>query len=69
LKGSDGVLEKDLYMYTKCSDDTEAISQPVVPAAHTKTVVVINAPKPAAFLQLDTPFDEVWRWRVPPAGS
>jgi hypothetical protein len=69
VEGSDGVLEKDLYMYTKCGDGTEAISQPIVPGAHTKTVVVINAPKPAAFLQLDIPNYRVLRWRVPPAGE
>lgn len=67
--GSDGVLEKNIYMYAKCSDGTEAIVQPLVPGTHIKTVVVINAPKPAAFLQLEIPNYEVWRWRVPPAAG
>jgi hypothetical protein len=69
VEGSDGTLEKDIYMYSKCGDGTEAISQPIVAGTHTKTVVVINAPKPAAFLQLDLPPYGVWRWQVPPAGS
>jgi hypothetical protein len=68
VEGGDGAFEKDLYMYAKCGDGTEAIAQPIVPGTHTKTVVVINAPKPAAFLQLDLPGHEVWRWPIPPAG-
>jgi hypothetical protein len=69
VEGSDGVLEKDIYMYTKCSDGTEAVWQPIVPGTHTKTVVVINAPQQAAFLQLDIPNEGRWRWPVPGAGS
>lgn len=68
VAGSDGVPERDIYIYTKCSDGTEAIAQPIVPGTHTKPVVVINAPKRAAFLQLDMPNHEVSRWRVPPVG-
>ena len=49
VEGNDGVVEKDIYVYTKCGDGTEDISQPVVPGTHTKPVVVINAPKPARF--------------------
>jgi len=71
VANSHRVLEKDpLYMYTKCGDGTEAISQPIIPGNHTKTVVVISAPKPAAFLQLDVPtYYGVWRWHIPPAGG
>jgi hypothetical protein len=71
IANSHGVLEKDpLYMYTKCGDGTEAISQPIIPGTHTQTVVVINAPKPAAFLQLDVPtYYGVWRWPIPPPGG
>ena len=59
-----------LYMYTKCGDGTEAISQPIIPGTHTKTVVVINAPKSAMFLQLERPtYYGVWLWRIPPAGG
>jgi hypothetical protein len=68
--GSDGVVEKNIYMYAKCGDGTEAIAQRIVPGTHIKTVVVINAPKQAVFLQLDKPnSDAVWRWPIPPAGS
>jgi hypothetical protein len=69
VEGSDGALEKNLYMYTKCGDGTEAIAQPIVPGTHTKPVVVINAPKPAAFLQLDIPDYGVMRWPIPAAGG
>ncbi len=69
IEGNDGVLDKDFYMYTKCGDGTEDISQPIVPGTHTKTVVVINAPKPAAFLQLDERDYGVWHWRIPPVGG
>ncbi|OBA72303.1 hypothetical protein A5641_00750 [Mycobacterium sp. 1554424.7] len=70
VAGSDGVLEQDAYMYTKCGDGAENISQPIVPGSHTKTVVVINAPKPATLLQLDVPhYKAWWRWRIPPAGG
>jgi hypothetical protein len=69
VEGSDGVVEKDIYMYTKCGDGTEVVAQPIVPGTHTKTVVVINAPKPAAFVQLDEPNYGVWRWPIPPAGE
>ena len=70
VESNQGVLEKDLYMYTKCGDGTEAISQPIIPGTHTKTVVVINAPKSAAFLQLDMPtYYGVWRWPIPPLGG
>jgi len=64
-------LEKNLYMYTKCGDGTEAIAQPILPGTHTKTVVVINAPKPATFLELDIPGHHVWplRWPIPAAGG
>jgi hypothetical protein len=69
VEGADGALEKDIYMYTKCGDGTEAITQPIVPGTHTKTVVVINAPKRAAFLQLKLPeYGVGWRWPIPPAG-
>jgi len=68
VEGTDGALEKDIYMYTKCGDGTEAITQPIVPGTHTKTVVVINAPKRAAFLQLKLPeYGVAWRWPIPPA--
>jgi hypothetical protein len=71
VEGSDGALEKDLYMYTKCGDGTEAIAQPILPGTHTKTVVVINAPKPARFLELDIPGHQVsrLRWLIPAAGG
>jgi hypothetical protein len=71
VEGSDGAMEKDLYMYTKCGDGTEAIAQPILPGTHTKTVVVINAPKPATFLELDIPRHQVWRfrWPIPAAGG
>ncbi|MGB7871598.1 MAG: hypothetical protein WBM01_25615 [Mycobacterium sp.] len=69
VEGSD-FLDRDLYMYTKCGDGTEAISQPIIPGTHTKTVVVVNAPKSAAFLQLDRPsYYGLWRWPIPPAGG
>ena len=70
VESSHVVLERDLYMYTKCGDGTEAISQPIIPGTHTKTVVVINAPKSAMFLQLERPtYYGVWRWPIPPAGG
>jgi hypothetical protein len=69
VEGMDGVLEKDLYMYTKCGDGTEAISQPIIPGTHTRPVVVINAPKPAEVLQLDIPNQGVWRWSIPKVGG
>lgn len=68
VAGSDGVPEGDIYIYTKCSDGTEAIAHPIVPGTHTKPVVVINAPKRAEFLQLELPNHDVTRWRVPPVG-
>jgi hypothetical protein len=68
VAGSDCVPKKAIYIYTKCSDGTEAIAQPVVPGTHTKPVVVINAPRRAAFLQLDLPYHKVLRWRIPPVG-
>lgn len=70
VESNQGDLEKDLYMYTKCGDGTEAISQPIIPGTHTKTVVVINAPKSAMFLQLERPtYYGVWVWSIPPAGG
>lgn len=69
VEGNDGVVEKDIYVYTKCGDGTEDISQPVVPGTHTKPVVVINAPKPAAFLRLDIPHHGLLRWPIPSAAS
>jgi hypothetical protein len=70
VESNQGALEKDLYMYTKCGDGTEAISQPIIPGTHTKTVVVINAPKSAKFLQLERPtYYGVWLWPIPPAGG
>jgi hypothetical protein len=66
VANSHSVLEEEpLYMHTKCGDGTEAVSQPIIPGSHTKTVVVIDAPKPAAFLQLDVPNYAVWRWPIP----
>lgn len=68
VAGSDGVPGRDIYIYTKCSDGTEAIAQPIVSGTHTKPVVVINAPKQAAFIQLDLPHHGVLRWRILPLG-
>jgi hypothetical protein len=70
VDSSHAFFETDpLYMYSKCGDGTEAISQPIIPGTHTETVVVINAPKSAAFLQLDIPtFNGVLRWPIPPVG-
>jgi hypothetical protein len=57
---------RDLYMHTKCGRGAEAISQPIVPGAHTITNVVITAPTNAATLQLEIPsYRGKWRWRVP----
>ncbi|HXE50468.1 MAG TPA: hypothetical protein VN663_18985, partial [Ramlibacter sp.] len=53
VKDGDHALENDIYMYAKCGDSTEVISQPLRPGTHTKPVVVIDAPNPAAFLQLE----------------
>ena len=62
-----GYGHDNLYMYTKCGDGREAISQPIVPGAHTKTVVVVNAPKSAAYLVLDIPaYYGRWYWRIRP---
>lgn len=69
VAGSSGVPGRDIYIYTKCSDGTEAIAQPIVAGTHTKPVVVIDAPKPAAFLQLDIPHHGVLRWRIQRDGS
>lgn len=70
VESNQGDLGRDLYMYTKCGDGTEAISQPIIPGTHTKTVVVINAPKSAVFLQLERPtYYGVWLWSIPPAGG
>jgi hypothetical protein len=66
-----GPSTENLYVYAKCSDGAEAISQPISPGAHTKTLIVVNAPKEAAVLQLKIPsyYGGVWRWRIPPAGN
>jgi hypothetical protein len=72
VKDGDHALENDIYMYAKCGDSTEAISQPLRPGTHTKPVVVIDAPNPAAFLQLEYETSDqryLYRWRVPPTGS
>lgn len=71
VANSHGVLENNpVYMYSKCGDGEEVISKPIVPGAHTKTVVVIDAPRPAAFLQLDVPtYNGLYKWPIPPAGS
>jgi hypothetical protein len=69
VETKNGHQYKNIYIYTKCGDGTEAISQPIAPGTHTKPVLVISAPKQAAVLQLDIPNNGVWRWHVPPAGS
>ena len=57
-----------LYMHPNCGRGTEAISEPIVPGAHTITDVVVSAPTDAASLQLDVPsYRGVWQWDVPPA--
>ncbi len=59
-----------LYMHAKCGRGTQAISEPIVPGAHTITDVVVSAPEKASVLQLDVPsYRGVWRWPIPPAGA
>ncbi|OBF10183.1 hypothetical protein A5730_07530 [Mycobacterium sp. ACS4054] len=70
VANSRGKLQTNLYMYAKCGDGTEPISQPITPGAHTRTVVVVNAPKPAKFLQLYIPnYYGIWRWPIPAANG
>jgi hypothetical protein len=55
------------YMHPACGRGTAAISQPVIPGDHTTTVVVVSAPKSAAFLRLSAEsYPATWQWRIPP---
>ena len=44
-----------LYMHAKCGRGLEAISEPIVPGAHTITDVVVSAPWDATSLKLEVP--------------
>lgn len=67
VTGRNGVRESALYVYAKCGDESEDVSRAVVPGTHTRPVIVVSAPLPAEFLQLDVGHGDAMRWRIPPA--
>jgi hypothetical protein len=70
IQDGSGNSTGSLYMHAKCGRGTEAISEPIVPGAHTITGVVVSAPERASVLQLDIPsYRGVWRWPIPPAAG
>lgn len=65
-----GNFTGSLYMHAKCGRGTEAISEPIVPGAHTVTDVVVSAPENASILRLDVPsYRGVWCWKIPPVSD
>jgi hypothetical protein len=70
IQDGSGNSTGSLYMHAQCGRGTEAISDPIVPGAHTITDVVVSAPERASVLQLDVPsYRGVWRWPIPPAAG
>ena len=68
IQDANGNSTGSLYMHAKCGRGAEAISEPIVPGAHTITDVVVSAPRDATCLQLDVPtYRGVWHWAIPPA--
>ena len=68
IQDSNGHFTGSLYMHAKCGRGTEAISEPIVPGAHSITDVVVSAPRDATCLQLEVPtYRGVWHWAIPPA--
>jgi hypothetical protein len=68
VRDSKGNPTGSLFMHAKCGRGTEAISEPIVPGAHTNTSVVVSAPRDASILELDIPsYRGVWQWPIPPA--
>ena len=65
IQDANGNSTGSLYMHAKCGRGTEAISEPIVPGAHTITDVVVSAPSDATCLQLDVPtYRGVWIWPI-----
>jgi hypothetical protein len=70
IRDGNGNSTGSLYMHAKCGRGTEAISEPIIPGAHTITDVVVSAPRDASCLQLEVPtYRGVWHWPIPPAGK
>jgi hypothetical protein len=70
IRDGNGNSTGSLYMHAKCGRGTQAISEPIVPGAHTITDVVVSAPKDASCLQLEVPtYRGVWHWAIPPKGK
>lgn len=70
VQDSAGKSTRNLYMHTKCGRGGDALTQPIVPGAHSSTQIVVSAPKDAAVLQLDIPsYRGVWQWPIPSAAD
>ena len=68
IQDANGNSTGSLYMHAQCGRGAEAISEPIVPGAHTITDVVVSAPRDATCLQLEVPtYRGVWHWAIPPA--
>jgi hypothetical protein len=61
----EGILHSDLVRNYSCGDGDAAISDAIIPGTHTKTEVVVTAPKDAAFLRLNNPGMGGWKWAIP----